>query len=165
MKNLQGFSLDVIAFAVWAILGVSVLVAQGPPVFLDSCVVTSSMKFKLLPVPGEFVPGAYESLRACPNLGNNVVKIAKAKVGKAKDLRIELDIVGGKLMRMQAHSIGKKSFEKLYRQVVAQAGRPSKMVESKGRLNYSWDLRYKLKVKVDLRYIPATMEGLVVITP
>src|SRR5688572_6865145 len=90
---------------VWAFLTCMLLgegIAQGPPVFLDSCVVTGTQRFKSLPIPGEFVPGSKEAFRACPNLGNTTVKIAKANAGVARRLKMEMRIQNGKLVEVQA---------------------------------------------------------------
>jgi hypothetical protein len=142
------------------------LVAQGPPVMMmDTCLVSNTQRFKSLPIPGEFVPGAYEDLRACPSLGNNVVKLPNVKVAKAHHLQMWLRIEGGKLVQMEASTMGVKNFENLYEQVVLQAGTPSKMVESQAILSYSWDLRTKLVAKMAFTYDPVKEHAIIVITP
>jgi hypothetical protein len=94
-----------------------------------------------------------------------VVRIGEARAGKAHHLRIELEIVGGKLMGVRAMTIGEKNFSRLYKQMLAQAGRPTRLVESGGKLSYSWETRQKVKGQVTMTYIPAETLGRVVITP
>lgn len=141
------------------------LIAQGPPVFLDSCLVTGSQRFKEIPVPGKFVPGTYEALRACPSLGNSVVKLHRVKAGKARNLRMELQMENGKLIHVQVEANGEKDFKRLYKQVISQAGIPSKMVESQGMLSYSWELRSKLGAHIEFHHLPSTDKGVVTIFP
>jgi hypothetical protein len=151
---------NICVLAIMLVLGISLqtnlVIAQGPPVYLDSCVVATTQKFKELPVPGKFVPGGNDALKICPNLTNCAVKFTRAKIGKAKNLRIELRLQAGKLVQSTATTVGEKNFRKLYEEIAHQAGRPSKMVLSQGKRAYSWDMDSKLDCDVALLYDPAT---------
>ena len=133
-----------------------VVIAQGPPSTIDSCVVTQPIHFKCLPVPGKFQPGSIEQLRNCPALADCLVKIANAKAGKAVQLRIELWMQHGKLQSMVAITHGEKGFAKLYRELRKEAGRPTKLVDSKGVRAYHWERGSDLPCHVVLLYEPST---------
>jgi hypothetical protein len=145
--------------------GSAMLLAQGPPTRIDTCLIAKPMRFKAMPIPSKFVPGDFEELRGCSNLGNSLLNIPKAKIGKAANLTLLLRLAGGKLVRLQASTKGEKEFEKLYKQVVLEAGRPTKMVESQGKLTYSWGVRSKLKGQLELHYTPTTQVAVVTILP
>lgn len=140
------------------------LIAQGPPVhLLDSCTVTSSVKFKTMPLPGKFQPGEIEAFRNCPNLGNCVIKVPNAKVAKARGLSGTMRIEGGQLREVRLTASDEKAFEKLYESLVDKAGTPSKLVESQGQLRYSWELRTKVKAHVEILQDPKTKRGTVIV--
>jgi hypothetical protein len=153
MKTLFAFAL---AIATCTAFLPSKLAAQGISMPTDSCAISQAMHFKELPLPSKFVPGAVEALRNCPNLNNCVIKIAKAKVGKASHARVELWMRNGSLVRSVAVTRGEKQFEKLYAQMVKQSGQPSKMVESQGKRAYNWDLGSKWRGRTVVIYDPAT---------
>jgi hypothetical protein len=146
-------------------MGYANLPAQGPPVAIDTCLIGASMRFKNLPIPSKFVPGDFEELRSCPSLGNNLVKIGKAKIGKAGNLKLMLRFTGGKLVHVQLMSSGEKDFKKLYKTVVKEAGVPTKMVESHGKLTYSYGIRSKIKGQLTINYDPVSHEAMVLILP
>lgn len=163
MKDIHEIFGRFLALAMLMGIGFVNLPAQGPPVRLDSCIVNSSLRLKSIPEPGKFELSSYDAFKACT--GKNIVQVNKTKIGKARNLKLQLQMHGKKLVRVTVISSGEKSFEKLYEQVIEQAGTPSKMVESKGVLTYSWDLRVQFKANMLMHYIPATKVGTVVILP
>ncbi len=163
MVNLKKYCI-VGALLVGGLMGSHALsIAQGPPVSLETCNVSGIQNFKELPVPGKFVPGENEALRNCPNLGNCIVEIAQAKAGKATGLVMHLQIEAGVLVRSSCKATGDKSFQKLYKQVNGQAGRATKMVVSKGKKSYSWEMSTKLPCKIAMIYDPASQVGEVIL--
>ncbi len=153
----------VIAFLVGLVT--SGVIAQGPPISIDTCIVTSKMRLKTMPLPSKFNPTDYEALRACANLGNNVVKVSKTKIGKVGNLNMQMRFTDGKLVQVWITSNGEKEFKKLYKQVILEAGIPNKMVESRGVLTYSWGVRSKIKAELSLHYTLTTTVGMVSILP
>jgi hypothetical protein len=165
MKNMQGFSRMAMVFAVGMLFTCAEVHAQAIPVQLDTCLVSIPQRFRTIPIPGQFIPGNYKGLLTCPDLGNSVVKIDAAKAGKANHLRIDLEIADESLVRVRATTFGKKNFSRLYRQMLVQAGRPSRLVESGGKLSYSWEMQKKAEGKITMTYIPTQKLSWVVITP
>ncbi len=139
-------------FAILTSLEPTQVIAQGPPVFLDSCTVANNVHFKHFPMPGQIVPGEFDVLKPCPTVGNTLIKIANASAGKAKSIQMQLQFTRGLLTRATAKSSGQKDFEHLLKQLSKQFGRPTKLVASKGRRTYTWDMNFAAKCKIALNY-------------
>lgn len=164
MNLIERIYRHVLAGVALACISIGGLNAQGPPSpIMDSCLVSSTLRFKTLPMPHDFMPGTIEALRNCPNLGNCVVRIPSAKVGKARGLVMMLRIEGGRLREVHATAKSEKAFEKLYQSMVDKAGTPSKLVESNGVLRYSWEMRDKVKDKVEILQNPVSKHGTVIV--
>lgn len=126
---------------------------------VDTCMVTGKVRFSKFPVPGDATIGSLAALQHCPSVNKKVAKLPNARVGKARNVSMELYIVDGKLIRMQATCSGEKDFSRFYKQLIDQIGVPSKMVESNGISSFSWEFRSKLKAKIDFRFIPETQSA------
>jgi hypothetical protein len=154
----------IVGLLAWALcLSSHLLLAQGPPVRIDTCQVGTQLSLKALPIPGEGAPGTEEALAQCPRSGICIAQIHSARVGKIGDCRLLLRMHAGKLMQTVVITDGPRGFKQMYRQMVLQAGNPSKMIDSHGDLTYVWDMKSKVRGDAVLQHWPGTGKSMITI--